>query len=288
MRHLSQLPKGNEAVVQATETPLHSAPSDSRAPLLQAQHISLAFGAVQALSDVSVDIYAGEILAIIGPNGAGKTSLLNVINGMYHPQRGRIVFQGVERGKHLRPYQVARQGIARTFQNVALFKGMSTLDNLMTGRVLHMHTGLLSQALYWGRARRDEERQRAYVETIVDFLEIEAIRKTPVGRLPYGLQKRVELGRALAAEPVLLLLDEPMAGMNVEEKADMCRFIFDIRDEFGITCVLIEHDMGVVMDISDRLVVLDYGRKIADGPPDVVRTDQAVINAYLGVAQADA
>ncbi len=229
--------------------------------MLQAQHISLAFGAVQALSDVSVDIYAGEILAIIGPNGAGKTSLLNVINGMYHPQRGRIVFQNVEWSKRLRPYQVAR-------------------------RVLHMHTGLLSQALYWGRARRDEERQRAYVETIVDFLEIEAIRKTPVGRLPYGLQKRVELGRALAAEPVLLLLDEPMAGMNVEEKADMCRFIFDIRDEFGITCVLIEHDMGVVMDISDRLVVLDYGRKIADGPPDVVRTDQAVINAYLGVAYA--
>ena len=265
-----------------------STPSVSSAPLLQVQHIELAFGAVQALSDVSVDIDAGEILAIIGPNGAGKTSLLNVINGMYYPQRGRIVFKGVERSKRLRPYQVARQGIARTFQNVALFKGMSTLDNLMTGRVLHMHTGLLSQALYWGRARRDEERQRAYVETIVEFLEIEAIRKTPVGRLPYGLQKRVELGRALAAEPVLLLLDEPMAGMNVEEKADMCRFIFDIRDEFGITCVLIEHDMGVVMDISDRLVVLDYGRKIADGPPDVVRTDQTVIDAYLGVAHANA
>jgi branched-chain amino acid transport system ATP-binding protein len=262
--------------------------TDKSTPLLQAQHMHLAFGAVQALSDVSVDIHAGEILAIIGPNGAGKTSLLNVINGVYYPQRGRIVFQGAERSKRLRPYQVARQGIARTFQNVALFKGMSTLDNLMTGRVLHMHTGLLSQALYWGRARREEERQRAYVETIIDFLEIEAIRKTPVGRLPYGLQKRVELGRALAAEPVLLLLDEPMAGMNVEEKADMCRFIFDIRDEFGITCVLIEHDMGVVMDISDRLVVLDYGRKIADGPPDAVRTDQAVINAYLGVAYADA
>jgi branched-chain amino acid transport system ATP-binding protein len=275
-------------VAEGIERSSHTVPSDRSVPLLQAQHIALAFGAVQALSDVSVDIHTGEILAIIGPNGAGKTSLLNVINGVYYPQRGRIAFQGVERSKRLRPYQVARQGIARTFQNVALFKGMSTLDNLMTGRVLHMHTGLLSQALYWGRARRDEERHRAYVETIIDFLEIEAIRKTPVGRLPYGLQKRVELGRALAAEPVLLLLDEPMAGMNVEEKADMCRFIFDIRDEFGITCVLIEHDMGVVMDISDRLVVLDYGRKIADGPPDVVRIDQAVINAYLGVAYADA
>ena len=275
-------------MAEVAERASHTASPDRRTPLLQAQHIDLAFGAVQALSDVSVDIHAGEILAIIGPNGAGKTSLLNVINGVYHPQRGRIVLQGVERGKRLRPYQVARQGIARTFQNVALFKGMSTLDNLMTGRVLHMHTGLLSQALYWGRARREEERHRAYVETIIDFLEIEAIRKTPVGRLPYGLQKRVELGRALAAEPVLLLLDEPMAGMNVEEKADMCRFIFDIRDELGITCVLIEHDMGVVMDISDRLVVLDYGRKIADGPPHVVQTDQAVINAYLGVAYADA
>ena len=275
-------------MAEAAERQLHTGPSDKSVPLLQAQRIVLAFGAVQALSDVSVDINTGEILAIIGPNGAGKTSLLNVINGVYYPQRGHIVFQGVERSKRLRPYQVARQGVARTFQNVALFKGMSTLDNLMTGRVLHMHTGLLSQALYWGRARRDEEQHRAYVETIIDFLEIEAIRKTPVGRLPYGLQKRVELGRALAAEPVLLLLDEPMAGMNVEEKADMCRFIFDIRDEFGITCVLIEHDMGVVMDISDRLVVLDYGRKIADGPPDVVRTDQAVINAYLGVAYADA
>lgn len=273
---------------EGAASPTGQVDSHRSPPLLQAQHISLAFGAVQALSDVSVDIYPGEILAIIGPNGAGKTSLLNVINGMYHPQRGRIVFKGVEWSKRLRPYQIARQGIARTFQNLALFKGMSTLDNLMTGRVLHMRSGLLSQALYWGRARREEERQRAYVERIIAFLEIEAIRKTPVGRLPYGLQKRVELGRALAAEPVLLLLDEPMAGMNVEEKADMCRFILDIRDEFAITCVLIEHDMGVVMDISDRVVVLDYGRKIADGPPDAVRTDQTVIAAYLGVAHAGA
>lgn len=256
----------------------------TRELILQAQHITLSFGAVAALIDVSIDVRRGEILAIIGPNGAGKTSLLNVINGVYRPQSGRVWFQGKERAVHLRPYQIARQGMARTFQNVALFKGMTTLENLMTGRTLHMRTGLLSQALYWGRARQEEELHRTHVERVIDFLEIEAIRKTPVGRLPYGLQKRVELGRALAAEPTLLLLDEPMAGMNVEEKEDMCRFILDIRDELDITCVLIEHDMGVVMDISDRVVVLDYGRKIADGSPDEVRRNQEVIDAYLGVA----
>jgi branched-chain amino acid transport system ATP-binding protein len=252
--------------------------------ILEAENIHLAFAAVAALIDVSVCVKQGEILAIIGPNGAGKTSLLNVINGVYRPQRGRIFFAGEARSRYLRPFQIARQGIARTFQNVALFKGMTTLDNIMTGRTLHMRSGLLSQALYWGRARREEETHRAFVEKVIDFLEIEAIRKTPVGKLPYGLQKRVELGRALAAEPQLLLLDEPMAGMNVEEKEDMCRFILDIRDELGITCVLIEHDMGVVMDLSDRVVVLDYGRKIADGPPDQVRQSQEVIDAYLGVA----
>jgi len=194
------------------------------------------------------------------------------------------VFLGQERRRNIRPYEVARQGIARTFQNVALFKGMTTLDNIMTGRNLHVRSGFISQAIYWGRALREEEAQRTRVERVIDFLEIESIRKTPVGQLPYGLQKRVELGRALAAEPQLLLLDEPMAGMNVEEKEDMSRFILDIQDEFGITCVLIEHDMGVVMDISDRVVVLDYGLKIAEGTPDRVRTNQDVIDAYLGVA----
>ncbi len=251
--------------------------------LLKVENISLSFGGVAALSEVSFEIREHEIFAIIGPNGAGKSSMLNVINGFYHPQKGRITYRGTTR-RRMRPHEAAAQGIARTFQNIALFKGMTTLDNIMTGRLLKMRRNLFWQALYWGPARREELEHRAFVEHIIDFLEIQAIRKTPVGRLPYGLQKRVELGRALAAEPHLLLLDEPMAGMNVEEKEDMSRFILDVNEEFGTTIALIEHDMGVVMDLSDRVIVLDYGRKIADGAPDEVRSDQAVIDAYLGVS----
>ena len=250
-------------------------------PLLEVDGISVRFGAVQALSRVSVGVRRGEILAIIGPNGAGKTTLLNVISGFYHPYEGRILFEGRDRTRLAAP-DVAALGFARTFQNVALFKGMTVLDNIMTGRLLRMRGSFLWEALYWGPARRQELEHRAFAERIIDFLEIQAIRKTPAGRLPYGLQKRVELARALAAEPTLLLLDEPMAGMNVEEKEDMCRFILDVNDEFGTTIVLIEHDMSVVMDISDRVAVLDYGRKIAEGPPDTVRADPAVIHAYLG------
>jgi len=250
-------------------------------PLLAVEGVSVRFGALLALSGVSLSIQRGEILAIIGPNGAGKTTLLNVISGFYHPYEGRILFEGRDRTR-LSPPDVAELGVARTFQNVALFKGMSVLDNLMTGRLLKMGGHFLLDAIWWGPARRQELANRAFVERIIDFLEIQAIRKTPAGKLPYGLQKRVELGRALAAEPKLLLLDEPMAGMNVEEKEDMSRFILDVNAEFGTTIALIEHDMGVVMDISDRVAVLDYGRKIADGQPEQVRKDAAVLDAYLG------
>ncbi|MFT3690738.1 ABC transporter ATP-binding protein [Paenirhodobacter sp.] len=251
--------------------------------LMQLQNITLKFGGVVAIKDISFDIREGEIRAIIGPNGAGKSSMLNVISGFYIPTEGEVWFRGARRPQ-MRPYQVAGLGLARTFQNIALFDGMSVLDNIMTGRLTLMKSGLFAQALWWGRAQREEEEHREKVEKIIDFLEIQNIRKTPVGRLPYGLKKRVELARALAAEPKILLLDEPMAGMNVEEKEDMCRFILDVNDEFGTTIVLIEHDMGVVMDLSDRVVVMDYGRKIGDGPPEEVRNNQDVIDAYLGVA----
>ncbi|SEJ38937.1 ABC transporter ATP-binding protein [Achromobacter sp. NFACC18-2] len=251
--------------------------------MLDMQNISLSFGGVKALTDISFNVREHEIRAIIGPNGAGKSSMLNVINGVYTPQQGGIQFRG-ERFSKMNPRRAAEMGIARTFQNLALFKGMSVLDNIMTGRNLRMKSGLLAQALRLGPAEREEIQHREFVENIVDFLEIQAYRKTPVGRLPYGLQKRVDLGRALAMEPRLLLLDEPMAGMNIEEKQDMSRFILDVNDEFGTTIVLIEHDMGVVMDISDRVVVLDYGKKIGDGKPDEVRANEDVIRAYLGVS----
>ena len=250
--------------------------------ILAVKNISLSFGVMKVLDNISFDIKRGEIRSIIGPNGAGKSSMLNVINGFYHPQQGSITYKGITR-KQMAPHQAASDGIARTFQNIALFKGMSTLDNIMTGRNLKMKVNVFWQALNIGPARAEELENREAAERIIDFLDIQAIRKKPVGKLPYGLQKRVELGRALAAEPDLLLLDEPMAGMNREEKEDMSRFIIDVNTEFGTTIALIEHDMSVVMDLSDRVVVLDYGRQLADGPPHEIRANQDVIDAYLGI-----
>ncbi|HLT25289.1 MAG TPA: ABC transporter ATP-binding protein [Zeimonas sp.] len=255
------------------------------APILVVDDISLRFGGVKALQRISFEVREHEILSIIGPNGAGKSSMLNCINGVYTPQEGSITLCGRPL-RRTNPHKVARMGVGRTFQNLALFGGMTVLQNIMAGRNFRMKCGIALQALRLGPANREEVAHREFVERIIDFLEIQAWRNTPVDRLPYGLQKRVDLGRALAMEPRLLLLDEPMAGMNVEEKQDMCRFVLDVNDEFGTTVVLIEHDMGVVMDISDRIVVLDYGRKIADGSPEEVRGNEEVLRAYLGGAEA--
>ena len=254
-------------------------------PLLRAENISIAFGALMALDDVSLEIYPGEIMAIIGPNGAGKTTMLNIINGFYKPDAGRIIFEGKERPKKMKPNRIAAQGIARTFQNLALFKGMSSLGNIMVGRTMMMHSNIFFQGLYWWFSQKEEIEHRKAVEWIIDFLQIEHIRRTPASMLPYGLQKRVELARALAAEPKLLLLDEPTAGMNLEEKEDIARFVLDANEELGYTIALIEHDMGVVMDICDRIVVLDFGNKIAEGTPDEIKANTKVIQAYLGKAE---
>jgi branched-chain amino acid transport system ATP-binding protein len=250
-------------------------------PQLLIDDLRLAFGGVVALAGVSLAVPEGQIAAIIGPNGAGKTSLLNSISGLYQPQSGRIDFEGTSLlGR--KPHQIAQLGIARTFQNLGLFAGMTVLDNLLLGRHIHTSSGLIEAGLYWGLAEAEEAAHREFVEEIVEFLEIERVRKHAVGTLAYGLQKRVELGRALAQSPRLLLLDEPMAGMNVEEKEDMARFVLDIHEERAITVVMIEHDMGVVMDISQHIHVLDFGKRIADGTPDEIRRDPSVIRAYLG------
>jgi branched-chain amino acid transport system ATP-binding protein len=250
-------------------------------PLLAIREVSKSFGGVQAVSRVSVDVRKGEVLSVIGPNGAGKTSLLNMVSGFYHPDTGSIALEGRDIS-HLAPSRIATLGVARTFQNIALFKGMTVLDNLMLGRHVHMRAGVISSIVYWHMAQKEEVRHRQRVEDIIDFLRIQDLRKRPTGSLAYGLQKRVELGRALALDPQVLLLDEPMGGMNQEEKEDMARFILDVNEEWGTTIILIEHDMGVVMDISDRVAVLDMGQKIAEGTPDEVRANPLVIKAYLG------
>jgi len=255
---------------------------DDSGPILVLEDLHLSFGGVKALSGVSSEVRPGEIFAIIGPNGAGKTSVFNVISGLYHPQRGRVILEGRDITR-IPPHRRAGLGIARTFQNIALFKGMTVLDNIKLGAHTHLRSGLLAGGIYLGPARREEIACRVQIEReVIDLLEIEGIRKKVVGTLPYGLQKRVELARALAIRPRLLLLDEPMAGLNVEETEDMARFILDVNEQRGVTCILIEHDMGVVMDISHRVVVLDFGVKIAEGPPDAVRRHENVVRAYLG------
>jgi branched-chain amino acid transport system ATP-binding protein len=270
--------------VELTASPSAASAVATGQPILQAERLNVRFGGVVALLDVSVHV-SGGILAVIGPNGAGKTTLINVMNGVYHPSPGRI-FLGGQDITHLSPHRIASLGLARTFQNVTLFRGMSVLDNIMLGRHVHMRSGLLASGVYWGWAEREEIAHRAVVERIIDFLEISHIRKAAAGTLPYGLRKRVDLGRALAAEPRILLLDEPMTGMNLEEKEDMARFILDVQEEWDTAIVLIEHDMGVVMDISQRIVVLDHGEKIAEGPPEEIRHNRDVIRAYLGEGPA--